>query len=99
MEVKEFQKICVEIVNDVDKKLGVNHDNNTTMIHLTEELGEVARQINNPNISRDKIDKKNLEEEISDLILLISKLADNNKIDIESSVKNKISELKERHSL
>ena len=99
MNINEFQKTCVEAVNDVDKKLRINHDNQTTIMHLIEEFGEIARQINNPKLNRDKINKENLEEEIADVVLLISKLADNNKINIEKSVKNKIEKLKQRHNI
>ena len=99
MEIKEFQDKCVIIVNEIDEKLKANHDNETTILHLIEEFGEIARQIVNPRLNRDKINKENLEEEIADVILLISKLADNNEIDIEKAVNKKIKELKERHNL
>lgn len=99
MIIEKFQDKCVKAVNEVDKKLGITHNNETTMIHLTEELGEIARQITNPKLKRSEIDKENLSEELADVVLLISKLADNNQINLEESIEKKIKELKERHSL
>jgi len=99
MNLQESQKEAEEIVNKIDDKLNFKHDNENILLHLTEELGEIARQILNPKIRRCKTDTKNLGEEIADNILLISKLANNNKIDLEEAIKNKINKLKERHNL
>jgi len=99
MDIKELQKNCVEIVNKIDKKLKIKHNDEITVMHLTEELGELVKQIMNPKLNRDKLNKDNLKEEIADVILLISKLSDNYGIDIEDAVQNKIKELKTRHNL
>lgn len=99
MEIKELQKQAEEIVNKIDNKLEFTHDNKNTILHLTEELGEISRQILNPELKRQKADIGNLKEEIADVILLLCKLANNNNIDIEESVKNKIEKLKQRHNL
>lgn len=99
MDIKEFQKECVDIVNKVDAKLKINHNSEVTVMHLIEEFGEVVRQVINPKLNRDNVNKENLGEEIADIILLTSKLADNYDINIEEAVKYKIKKLKQRHNL
>jgi NTP pyrophosphatase (non-canonical NTP hydrolase) len=99
MNLKELQKGTDEIINAIDQKLGVKHDSNNTIIHAIEELGELARQINNKNIRAKEQDMDNLAEEISDVILLITRLANIYNIDIEKSIISKIEKLKQRHNL
>jgi len=99
MEIKELQKQAEEIINKIDSKLEFTHDNKNLILHLTEELGEISKQILNPGLKRQETDIENLKEEIADVILLISKLANNNNIDIEEAIKNKIEKLKLRHNI
>ena len=99
MEIKELQKKAEEIINKIDNKLEFTHDNKNLILHLTEEFGEISRQILNPELKRQETNIDNLKEEIADVILLLSKLANNNNIDIEESVRNKIEKLKTRHNL
>ncbi len=99
MEIQELQKKSEDIVNLIDKKLKVNHNDELVLMHLTEELDEIAREILNPKFNRDKKNTENIKDEIADIFLLTSKLADNNNIDIEEAVNNKIIKLKQRHNL
>jgi len=99
MEIKELQEQAEEITNKINNKLDFIHSNENTLIHLIEELGEISREILNPKLKRDDTDIENLEEEIADVILLIFKLANNNNINIENAIKNKIQKLKKRHNL
>lgn len=99
MEIKELQKRAEEIINEIDSKLGFTHDNKNLILHLTEELGEISRQILNPELKRQEMNTENLKEEIADVMLLLSKLANNNQIDIEEAIENKIEKLKLRHDL
>tara|TARA_Y100000310_G_scaffold342598_1_gene446482 strand:+ start:3087 stop:3386 length:300 start_codon:yes stop_codon:yes gene_type:complete len=96
MDIKELQKESVEIVEKSDIKYGKKHDTDTTIIHLTEEIGEVAREIFNEKIGRDKLNRENMGEEIADCIILLNKLADNFNIDVEKAIENKINKLKQR---
>jgi NTP pyrophosphatase (non-canonical NTP hydrolase) len=99
MNLKEFQEKSTELIKEIDKKYGRNHDVNLTLIHLIEELGEIAREIYNKETGRGKIDKNNLSGEFSDALMLLAHLASCYGIDIEESVKEKFSELKERFEL
>ena len=40
MNIKEFQKKAVELVDRIDSKHKGMHDNDTTLAHLIEEFGE-----------------------------------------------------------
>jgi NTP pyrophosphatase (non-canonical NTP hydrolase) len=96
MELKEFQKQAKELIAKIDSKQKGKHDAETTLIHLTEELGELARQIYNKKVGRDTVDKSNIEEEISECLILLAQLANNFDIDLEKSVKETIKKLEER---
>ncbi len=99
MEVKELQNKADEIIKIMDRTLGINHDADKTIIHILEELGEIARQINNVNIRKIEQDKENLEEEIADVIILTIRLANIYNLDIEKAIINKIKKLKARYNL
>ena len=97
--MKEIQKISTDIIKKIDEKMKGEHDVDTTMIHLIEELGEIARPIFSEKIGRDSLKKEKLKEEIADVTILLSHLANHFDIDIEEAVKEKIQVLKERHNL
>jgi NTP pyrophosphatase (non-canonical NTP hydrolase) len=99
METSQLQNEANNIIEIIDKKLNVNHNEENTIIHLLEELGEVARQVTNKNIRKIARDEKNLEEEIADVQLFIMRLATINNVDIENAIMSKIKKLKERHNL
>lgn len=94
-----FQELAVKIVNDLDKIRNINHDKDVTMHYLTEELGEVAREIFNDKTGRNKIDRENLKGEIVDIMVLISYLAHLHDIKLEDALKFKINNFKERFNL
>jgi len=99
MEIKELQKKSDEIINKLDGKFECNHNVNNTFIHFIEELGEIASELNNPNIRGRDINKKELGKELADLLFFISRLANLNDIDLEESINEKIIELNKRHSM
>jgi len=99
MELRELQKIMEETIDMIDAKLKCKHDTNNTFLHLIEEIGELSNELNKPNIRNEEIDKENLKEEIADVLLLTTKIACIQKIDIEDAIIGKIKKLKERHNL
>ena len=99
MDTKEIQTKTDNIINAIDKKLDVNHDVNHTMMHLIEEIGELAKQINNKNIRHIEQDKANIEEELADILLLTIRLANIYNVDTERAIIGKINKLKQRHNL
>ena len=99
MEIKDLQKEANDIVLTIDSKLGAEHNAETTLIHLIEEFGELARQHNNKSIRKIEQDKSNIEEEFADILMLLMRLANIYNINMEDVLINKIAKLKERHKL
>jgi len=99
METLELQKQANEIVDSIDKKLNVTHDETMILNHLMEEFGELARQHNDKNIRKIEQDQTNIEAEIADILIQLMKFATIRDINIEKAVINKIQKLKERHKL
>jgi len=99
MKIIDLQKKADEIIDTIDKKFNCKHNINNTILHLLEELGEVANELNKPNIRNEPINKEHLGEELSDLLIFIARIANLNNIDLEQSIKNKIGELNKRHNL
>jgi len=99
MDLNEIERSIMEYV----EKRWINAPKSPTIedafIHLTEEVGEIARQIFNKNLGSDKFDKDNLKEEIVDAFLDIIVLAKMNNLDLEKEVKNKLDKLHSRKEL
>lgn len=74
-----------EEVNAYDSKYGWEGDKESHIaLHMMEEVGEVARQILRlEGYKKEPYDKKNLSEEIIDLLYLTVKLANKAEIDLE----------------
>jgi len=61
------------------------------MARLTEEVGELAREINHrfgPKKKKDTEDKKEMEEEIADIVFTLSCLANSLDLDIDRGFKS-----------
>ncbi len=99
MELKELQKKSDEIIDKMDEKFKCKHCVNHTFLHLIEEIGEIAREINKPNIRNKDIDKEELGKELADVMIFVLRLANLHDIDLEESIKEKINELTERYEL
>ncbi|ODS42347.1 MAG: hypothetical protein MSIBF_03200 [Candidatus Altiarchaeales archaeon IMC4] len=78
-------KKAQEEVADYDKKYGWDDDGAEYItIHMTEELGEIARRIlRHGGYKKERFDEKELAEEITDLLYLTLKLANKFGIDVE----------------
>jgi NTP pyrophosphatase (non-canonical NTP hydrolase) len=99
MEVKEFQKICVKITDELDVKYNVKRDPQLNMVQLMEELGEICEEINKKKLRTKEPNIENLKGEIADVVLLLAKMAEMYDIDLEEAVKNKVAELKKRNKI
>lgn len=96
MNLDELQNTSKELIKEFDAAYKAKHDSDTTIIHLVEEFGEIARELYNQKSGRAKFNKKNLEGELADMYLLLAQLAETQGIRIETAVTEKIKELKER---
>lgn len=97
--MKEQQEKINILIEEIDKKMKGKHDSDTTIIHLMEEIGEIARQLYNIKIGRDNLIIDNLKEEVADCIMLLNRLATLYDIDVEEAIDKKIINLKKRHNL
>lgn len=99
-EINELQKEIIEVMEAIDKKINLNRNIETTFIHLSEEIGEIARAIYKEKIKNNgKINKENLSEEIADVLMLLITLGHLEGIDFKKALKNKIEKLKSKHNL
>ncbi len=99
MEIKEFQERSTEMIEKIDAKMNREHGADLTMIHLVEELGEVARIVYNDRTKRAAVSKDALSGEFADSMMLLSHLATIYGVDIEKAFESKVSELKTRFDL
>lgn len=99
MTINEFQSKCVQIVKTLDDKYGVKRDPYLSFTQLMEEIGELAKEINKPDLRGQKIDAANLSGEIADVYLQLSILADMFNIDFEKAIEEKIKNFKQRRYL
>lgn len=96
MELNELQKKAVELTEKIDAKSSGKHDVETTMIHLMEELGEVATQVFNKKMGRKEPNMELLAGELADCVILSTVLANNFGLDIQKEVENKLKTLDEK---
>ena len=100
MDISEMQKMPMEIIVKYNKKHGVEHKKETAFLHLVEEVGELAKEISHhvPNW-REEPSHERLSKEMADVLIQLFVLADDYKVDLESTFLKKIEELKKRFDL
>jgi NTP pyrophosphatase (non-canonical NTP hydrolase) len=105
MELKELLKF-IEIENGRLKKRYLNLDKEKMIlaqtVKINEELGELCNEIlKHCSLQRkeklDNMDKKDIEEEFSDVLITTLLLAKSMDIDIENALKEKISKINKRY--
>jgi NTP pyrophosphatase (non-canonical NTP hydrolase) len=99
MDIKEFQKMCADIIGKIDKKYKIERDPQLAFTQLMEEIGELAKDINLKRLRNKEPNKTNLAEEFADVFLQLATLAEMYNVDLEEAVENKIKKLKERQYL
>ena len=98
MDILEAQRRIVAWVERRDAAVGgFKSTPETSFIHLTEELGEVARQLTNRRVRQDRYDEANLKEEVVDVILESLILAALLDVDLDSQIDSKIATLFQRY--
>ena len=97
MDIKEIEKRIVDFAKKRASAKKFDLTPELSYIHLTEELGEVARQLSNKKIRPDLFDKDNLKEEIVDVILEATILANLCEVDLDKEIRQKIDALFKKH--
>lgn len=99
MDIKDFQNLCAEVVDKIDKKHNIKRNPHFSFTHLIEEVGELAKAVNIPKLRNKELDQNNLNNEFADVLMQLAILAKMHNVDFESAVKTKIQELKIRHNI
>ncbi len=95
MEIKKFQEEVLAVFSEIAKAPNRRpHTKQSAMIHLTEEIGEVARQINNESHRPEKFNKENLGEELADLMMFIVFIANLYDINLPKKMRDSIEKVK-----
>ncbi len=101
MDIKEFQDRVLKVFSEMDKVPNrKEHTKQSALIHLMEEIGEIARQVTSEYHRPEKFNRENLGTEIADVLMFIVVLAEMYQIDLSKEmqesikrVENKIKEL------
>jgi NTP pyrophosphatase (non-canonical NTP hydrolase) len=97
MDIKQFQKEILEVFSEMDKMPNRRkHTKQSALIHLMEEIGEIARQVTSEYHRPEKFDKENLGTELGDSIMFIVVLAQFYDVDLSKEMKESISRLKKK---
>jgi NTP pyrophosphatase (non-canonical NTP hydrolase) len=101
MDIKEMQEAFWKVCNDYNSKHGIKHDPSTSLHHLVEEVGELAREIakENNDWRKEGFDKKKIADEINDVICQCFLLATDYDVNLEEAFERKIKEWRERWKL
>ncbi|MBI2076567.1 MAG: hypothetical protein HYT72_04945 [Candidatus Aenigmarchaeota archaeon] len=99
MKLNEFQRLSTETIEKIDKKTNRNHDVDLTVVHLMEELGEIARIIYNEKTGRAPVAKDAIGGEFADSMMLLAHLASKFGVNLEDCAGKKMEELKKRFEL
>jgi NTP pyrophosphatase (non-canonical NTP hydrolase) len=90
MDVSEISKKIYEFVEKRVSDLGSELTPELMFIHLSEEIGEIARQLVNKNLPMRKYREDNLKEEIAQAILDLFVLSGIFEIDLPKEIDKKI---------
>ncbi|MCX6742207.1 MAG: hypothetical protein NTX24_03480 [Candidatus Pacearchaeota archaeon] len=96
MDILELSDEIYKLQKKRVSELGSELTPELVFMHLSEEIGEIARQLVNKNLKMRKYDHNNLIEEITQSmldLLVLSKIYD---IDLPVEVRKKIEEMKSR---
>ena len=96
MELKELTKRIKNFQEIRFKSYNSNLTSELIFIHLTEEIGEIARQIFNKNSNMRNYDETNLKEEIAQSVLDLMVLAELNDMDLEKEIELKIKSMEDK---
>ncbi len=98
MELQEVQKRIMKFVHKRVKAANIKPTAELSYIHLTEEVGEVARELSNKKLRPNLYNEDNLKEEIVDVLLETLILADLCKVDLDKEIARKIDALYKKHN-
>ncbi len=97
MDIETYQKEILDAFSKIDKMPNRRpHTKQSAVIHLMEEIGEIARQVTNEYHRPEKFDKENFGSELADILMFIVLLAKQYNIDISKEMKIAIKRVKNK---
>jgi len=97
MDIKQFQKEILEVFSQMDEMPNRRkHTKQSALIHLMEEIGEIARQVTSEFHRLEKFDKENLGTELADTLMFIVVLAQLYEVDLSKEMQESISRVKQK---
>ena len=99
MDIVEISKKIYELQKKRVSELGSELTPELVFIHLSEEIGEIARQLVNKNLAYRKYEENNLKEEITQAILDLLVLSEVFNIDLPKELDRKIDEMAKRRKI
>lgn len=97
MEINEFKKQILRTFSDMDKLPNrKEHTKQSAVIHLVEEIGEIAKQVTNEYHRPEKFDKDNLGTELADVMMFIVLLSKLYEIDISKEMEESIKRVEKK---
>ena len=99
MDINEIQRQMVKIAETTSQKKNYALTPEMSFIKLTEEVGEIARQLTNKTLRPHKYNEENLKEEIIDTLFDVLVLAHLCNVDLIEGSKNKLNILNKKHDV
>lgn len=97
MEITEFQKEILKVFSEMDKLPNrKEHTKQSALIHLMEEIGEIARQVTSEYHRPEKFNKENLATELADSLMFVAVLAGLYRVDLSKEMKNSIERVRKK---
>jgi NTP pyrophosphatase (non-canonical NTP hydrolase) len=96
MDIVEVSKRVYRLQKERVMELGVELTPELVFFHLSEEIGEIARQLVNRNLPMREYEESNLKEEIAQAMLDLLVLSEVFNIDLSEALNRKIDEMAKR---
>jgi len=96
MEIEEIQRKVLEFEKRWETAKNIKFDTDLTMLHLSEELGELAQQLFYKKAKPEKFNEEKVKEELCDVVLVALCMADKLKMNLSEELNKKLDELSRR---
>ena len=99
MDIAKVSKRIYQFQKKKISELGIELTSELVFLHLSKEVGEIARQLVNKNLAIRKYEENNLKEEIVQTILDLFVLSEFHNIDLPEQLTRKIEQMAKRQQI
>jgi len=96
MDITKVSKKIFEIDQETASEFGCELTPELMFMHVSEEVGEIARQLVNKNLPMREYSEDNLKEEVAQAILDLLALSEIIGMDLDKEINKKLANLTER---